>query len=204
MDARAHWEQVYRTRPPNEVSWYQEHAALSVRLIQESTPDGNAPILNVGAGASVLHRELVAAGYTDLTAIDISGTALETARLEMGEMAGRVCWIEGNILEVALSEHGYTVWHDRAVFHFLTDAADRAAYLGQLRRALRPGGHVLLATFAEDGPSKCSGLPVRRYSAAGLAAELGAEFTPVASHLEEHRTPGGSIQRFQYLVCRRR
>jgi len=204
MDAKAHWEAVYRTKPPTEVSWYQEQPALSLRLIQQSASDRDAPILNVGAGVSVLQQALVTVGYTDLTAIDISGTALEAAQAAWGDGANKVRWIEGDILDVGLPEAHFGLWHDRAVFHFLIEVEAREAYLRQLRHALRPGGHVILATFAEDGPSKCSGLEVQRYSTASLSDELGADFDPVDAHQEEHRTPGGSTQRFQYLVCRRR
>jgi len=203
MDARTHWETVYRSKAPTEVSWYQRHAAVSLDLIQRHAPDPDAPILNVGAGVPVLHGELLAAGYTTITAIDISAAALELARTELGDRASLLRWIEGSILEADLPEGGVSVWHDRAVFHFLTDPTDRATYMRQLRRAVAPGGLVILATFAEDGPTRCSGLEVRRYSAATLHEELGAGFLPVAAHREEHRTPSGSVQLFQYLVARR-
>lgn len=203
MDRKAHWDEVYRTRLPTEVSWYQPHAGVSLRLIEQHLANRSAPILDVGAGASVLHGELLAAGFTNLTAIEISSAALGVARAQLGESAERVRWIEGDVLDADLPEAHFALWHDRAVFHFLTDPADRAAYLRQLRRALAPGGVVILATFAEDGPTRCSGLEVQRYSAERLAEELGDGFRLLRSEREGHRTPGGAVQAFAYAVFQR-
>jgi SAM-dependent methyltransferase len=203
MNLKEHWENVYRTKRPSEVSWYQAEADVSARLIQEVAPDRSTPLLDVGSGTSVLVSQLVAAGYSNLTVVDISGPAIATAQAMLGPAAASVRWIEADILKAELPAGGYRVWHDRAVFHFLTDPADRATYVAQVRRAVAPGGHVLVATFAEDGPTRCSGLDVVRYSPASLHATFGAGFRLLTSEREEHRTPGGSIQTFTYCLCQR-
>lgn len=203
MNRKQHWEAVYRTRRPTEVSWYQAEADLSARLIQEVVPDRSAPIIDVGGGASVLVSQLDAVGYINLTVLDLSGAAISAAQTRLGSRSDRIRWIEADILEAKLASAGYRFWHDRAVFHFLTDPADRSTYVVQVRRAVPPGGHVLLATFAEDGPTRCSGLDVMCYSVAALHAELGPGFVYVAAHREEHRTPSGNVQAFTYCLCRR-
>lgn len=203
MNHKDHWDTIYRTKRPTEVSWYQAEADLSARLIREVVPDRSAPIIDVGGGASVLVSQLDAAGYDHLTVLDISGAAIAAARATLGPRAPRVRWIEADILEAPLPAAGYRLWHDRAVFHFLTDPAARSAYVAQVRRAVPPHGHVLVATFAEDGPTHCSGLAVMRYSPAALHAEFGAGFAYVEAHREEHRTPAGSLQAFTYCLCRR-
>ncbi len=203
MDRKEHWEAVYRTKRPTEVSWYQSEADLSSRLIQEIAPDRSVPIIDVGGGASVLVSQLASAGYTDLTVLDLAGAAIAAAQAMLGPRAAGVRWIEADILEATLPAGGYQVWHDRAVFHFLVDAGARAAYVAQVRRAVPPGGHVLVATFAEDGPTRCSGLDVMRYSPTSLHAAFGAGFQYLTAQREEHRTPGGSVQAFTYCLCRR-
>jgi len=203
MDRKQHWENVYRTKRPSEVSWYQVEADVSVRLIQEVAPERSAPILDVGSGTSVLVAQLVAAGYDDVTVLDISGAAIAAAQARLGPSAARIRWIEADILDAQLPDSRYQVWHDRAVFHFLTEPADRAKYVAQVRRAVPPGGHALVAAFAEDGPTRCSGLDVMRYSPASLHAEFGAGFRLVKSERDEHRTPGGSTQMFTYCLCQR-
>jgi SAM-dependent methyltransferase len=203
MNRKEHWETVYRTKRPTEVSWYQEEAALSARMIREVTPERSVAIIDVGGGASVLVSQLASAGYRDLTVLDLSGAAIAAARAALGPRAELVHWIEADILEAQLPAAGYGVWHDRAVFHFLTEPAARATYVEQVRRAVAPGGHVLVATFAEDGPTRCSGLDVIRYSPASLHAEFGAGFSYVKAEREEHRTPSGSMQAFTYCLCRR-
>ena len=202
MDAKAHWETVYETKAADEVSWYQPSAARSLALIREVAPDHDSPILDVGAGASVLVDELVDAGYTDVSVLDIAGPALEVARIRLGRAAQQVRWIEADVLSVALPEAGYAVWHDRAVFHFLTTPDEREAYVSQVRRAVRPGGYVLVATFAGDGPARCSGLDVRRYSPSSLHAEFGDAFRLLLDQREEHHAPSGAPQAFIYCLCR--
>jgi 2-polyprenyl-3-methyl-5-hydroxy-6-metoxy-1,4-benzoquinol methylase len=203
MDPRTHWETIYRTKDVHEVSWFQSEARRSLDLITRICSDRSAPIIDVGAGASVLVDNLLEAGYRDLTVLDLSEAALEISRDRLGADSAKVKWLRADVLRTQLDEDAYAVWHDRAVFHFLTDAADREAYIAQVRRSVRPGGHVLVATFAEDGPDHCSGLPVVRYSAEGLHSEFGADFRLVKSEHEDHRTPLGAEQSFLYCLCRR-
>jgi len=202
QDAKAHWEHVYQTKRVDEVSWFQRQATVSLELIRRAAPEPTARIIDVGGGASTLVDGLLNAGYSNVTVLDISAKALGEARTRLDEAASRVHWMEADVLTAALPESQFDLWHDRAVFHFLTQQNDRAAYINQVRRAVRPGGHVLVATFAEDGPTSCSGLSVARYSAASLHETFGSEFQFVASVREEHRTPGGARQSFVYCLCR--
>jgi ubiquinone/menaquinone biosynthesis C-methylase UbiE len=200
MNRSAHWEQVYRTRRTDEVSWFQSQPARSLRFIQQVNPPPGGPVIDLGGGASSLVDALLDAGYHDVTMLDISSTALAHARARLGERSARVRWIEGDVLDADLPAAGFAVWHDRAVFHFLTTADDQARYVARVRHALRPGGHVVIATFAEDGPTRCSGLEVSRYSAPELLEVFGDAFTLITSEREEHRTPSGAIQRFTWCV----
>ena len=202
MDPKSHWEHIYRDQPATQVSWYQPHALRSLDLIRRVSPPPNGAIVDVGAGASTLIDDLLDAGYHDLTALDLSATALAEARARLGTRAGNVHWIEADILDATFSKAGYSVWHDRAVFHFLTTPASRSRYVAQVRRTVRPGGFVLVATFADDGPTRCSGLEVDRYSPDALHAEFGAPFRLIASEREEHVTPRGVTQAFVYCLCR--
>jgi SAM-dependent methyltransferase len=204
MDPRRHWETIYRTKDVHEVSWFQSEARRSLDLITRICPDRSATIIDVGAGASVLVDNLLDAGYRDLSVLDLSDAALEISRDRLGADSARVKWMRADVLRAELDEGAYAVWHDRAVFHFLTDPVDRQAYVDQVRRAVRPGGHVLVATFAEDGPDHCSGLPVVRYSAEGLHSEFGTDFRLIRSEHEDHHTPGGAEQSFLYCLCRRK
>lgn len=203
MDLKTHWEELYRTTDVHDVSWFQSEARRSLELITRVAPAGRAPIIDVGAGASVLVDNLIAAGYEDLTVLDVSEAALDVSRRRLGDVAARVHWLAADILRVPLDRGAYAVWHDRAVFHFLTEASDRALYVEQVRRAVRLGGHVLIATFAEDGPTRCSGLPVVRYSEHSLHSEFGDDFSVIVSEHEDHRTPIGTDQSFLYCLCRR-
>ncbi|MBI4693830.1 MAG: class I SAM-dependent methyltransferase [Gammaproteobacteria bacterium] len=204
MTREAHWQNVYTTKAPDAVSWFQPRAALSLRFIAEAGLPPAAPIIDVGAGASRLVDGLLALGHQDLTLLDVSDAALAVTRARLGPQAAGVTFLSGDATTVPLPAARYALWHDRAVFHFLTEAAERAAYLAQLRRALTADGQVVIATFAEDGPEKCSGLPVRRYRATELAAELGADFELCAHDREQHATPFGTTQSFTYCRFRRR
>lgn len=201
-DRRAHWENVYRSKAVNEVSWFQPQAASSLRLI-EGCAGHDAAIIDVGGGASVLVDNLLDAGYHDLTVLDLAEAALATTRARLGARAQGVEWIAGDITAVPLPAARYDVWHDRAVFHFLTDAADRARYVAQVLRAVKPGGHVIVAAFGPGGPLQCSGLDVVRYAPDALHAEFGAAFRLERHETEVHHTPAGKDQEFVYCYCRR-
>lgn len=203
MYSKEHWEHVYSTKAANSVSWFQEHADLSLQLIEATGVAPTAAIIDVGGGASTLVDDLLAKGFANITVLDLAGAGLKTAQERLGARADQVVWREADITKAELPAQAYDVWHDRAVFHFLTEPEDRRAYLRVLLHAVKPGGHVVIATFAEDGPLQCSGLPVRRYSAEELLAELGEAFTLVAQRKEAHRTPAGAIQRFTYCYCRK-
>lgn len=203
MESKEHWEKVYGTKSAEEVSWFQEHAGLSLRLIQDADVPGTASIIDVGGGASVLVDDLLSLGYGDVTVLDLSGAAITTAKSRLGESASAVDWIEANILDVQLPAATYDVWHDRAVFHFLTNEQDRHAYVEQVLHAVKPGGLVIVATFAEDGPTECSGLPVMRYNAQQLHSEFGEPFILLGHKKELHHTPGGKEQKFVYCFCRK-
>ncbi|CAG0934028.1 hypothetical protein PLCT1_02562 [Planctomycetaceae bacterium] len=204
MDAKEHWQAVYQAKGPDQLSWFQAEARVSRDLIARLAPERDARILDVGAGSSTLVDGLLASGYRHLTVLDLSPAALSQARQRLGQAAGSVDWREADVLSASFDEGTFDVWHDRAVFHFLTDPADRVRYVDQVRRAVHPDGFVLIATFAEDGPTRCSGLDVRRYSATELHGEFGADFQVVASQREDHVTPWGAVQAFMYCACRYR
>lgn len=203
MQSKNHWEKVYQTKAPTEVSWFQEHATLSFKLIEDAKIPCAASIIDVGGGASTLVDDLLNNGYKNITVLDISGFALAAAKARLGHRADSVHWLGTNILDAALGEGVYDVWHDRAVFHFLTAPEDRQAYVHKVQHAVKPGGLVIVATFAEDGPTKCSGLQVMRYSANELHSEFGKSFGLLHHEKESHRTPSGNTQQFIYCVCRR-
>jgi SAM-dependent methyltransferase len=203
MQAKHHWEHVYSTKPSDSVSWFQSHAEPSLRLIEDTGVPLSASIIDVGGGASTLVDDLLGAGYQSLSVLDLSGSALAVAQKRLGAKATDVRWIEANITHAQLPVHGYDVWHDRAVFHFLTDPADRHAYVQAVLRSVKPGGYVIVATFAEDGPLQCSGLPVMRYNAEELHAEFGTPFKLLRHEQEAHHTPSGSVQKFIYCYCRK-
>jgi ubiquinone/menaquinone biosynthesis C-methylase UbiE len=202
MPSKDHWERVYTVKPATTVSWYQDHAAQSLQLIRGTGAPRSAAVIDVGGGASTLVDDLLDDGWQHLTVLDLSAAALQAARQRLGPRAQAVRWLEANITEVPLPQHAYDVWHDRAVFHFLTADADRRAYVAAVQRAVKPGGHVIVATFAEDGPTQCSGLPVMRYSPTELHAQFGAAFALLKQEREEHHTPGGAVQKFIYCYCR--
>jgi SAM-dependent methyltransferase len=203
MQAKTHWDQVYTTRPADQVSWFQPHAELSLRLIRAAGVPRHGAVIDVGGGASTLVDDLLAEGYVQPTVLDLSEAALQCARQRLGAAAGQVRWLQADITTAQLPHAVYDLWHDRAVFHFLTSPAERAAYVEQVLQAVKPGGHVIVATFADDGPERCSGLPVMRYSEAGLHDQFGAPFTLVDHRREAHHTPGGAVQQFVYCYCRK-
>ena len=203
MQTKEHWENVYSSKASDEVSWFQEHAALSLQLIRDAEVPPSASIIDVGGGASTLVDDLLVEGFGQITVLDLSAAALSTAKTRLGERAADVQWLVADILEVQLPEAAYDVWHDRAVFHFLTTAEQRHAYVRAVLRAVKPGGLVIVATFAEDGPEKCSGLPVMRYNADQLHAEFGQPFLLLGHEQESHHTPGGNEQKFVYCFCRK-
>jgi SAM-dependent methyltransferase len=197
-----HWESVYRTKLPTQVSWYQPEARLSLDLIHRVAADPEAPIIDVGGGASTLVDGLLDAGYRALTVLDLAPTALALVRQRLGKRAGLVTWISADVLTAPLPADHYAVWHDRAVFHFLSAPGDRARYVAQVERVVRPGGHVIVASFGLDGPSHCSGLEVVRYDPYRLHAEFGSAFRLLDSAKEHHQTPAGAVQPFVYCLCR--
>ncbi len=203
MPSKEHWEKVYETKSTDAVSWFQPHADLSLDLIRGTGAGKDAAIIDVGGGASTLVDDLLAEGRSDLTVLDLSGAALKAARERLGEKEKLVRWIEADITQADLPANRYDIWHDRAVFHFLTTPEQRAAYVQTVFRSVKPGGHVIVATFAEDGPEKCSGLPVMRYRADELHDEFGESFTLLEHKREAHHTPSGTVQQFVYCYCRR-
>ena len=202
VDRAAHWQQVYSTRDSREVSWFQATHASTLELIAASGVSPAQPVIDVGGGASTLVDALVERGFSDVTVLDVSPAALDVARARLGERGRAVHWVAADVTSWAPTRR-YSLWHDRAVFHFLTDAAARAAYLAQVHRSVKPGGHVMVATFGLDGPERCSGLPVARYDAAGIHAVFGDAFVKVDEASEVHATPWGSSQAFVYCFCRR-
>lgn len=196
MNRKSHWEEVYSTKSANAVSWYQEHAALSLKLIHQTNLPNTAAIIDVGGGASTLADDLVHSGYSDISVLDISQAALDVAKARLPSK--NIHWIEGDITKIDLPESRYDIWHDRAVFHFLTEIEDRRRYVALLKKTLRSNGHVIMATFAETGPEKCSGLTIKRYSAEKLQEELGPNFTLIKHAFETHQTPFNTEQNFIY------
>lgn len=201
-DRTEHWNRVYATKRETGVSWYQPKPALSLALIREYAPQ-NASIIDIGGGASLLTAELVREGYGDLAVLDISAEALERAKENLGAEAAKIEWLVADIMAWKPTRQ-WQVWHDRAVFHFLTDAASQDAYIRALYAAALPGAIAIISGFAPDGPEKCSGLPVVRYDAQSLSKRIGAGFELLAEKREAHETPGGAMQKFYYAVLRKR
>ena len=202
VSRQSHWEKVYATKGESEVSWFQETPVTSLELIRLAGAIRTSGIIDIGGGASRLADGLVSQGFGDVTVLDLSAAALAAARSRMGDNANRVTWIAADVTSWEPSRT-YDVWHDRAAFHFLTDPKDQAAYVARLRRALRPGGHAIIGTFALDGPERCSGLAVSRHDAGSLAATLGGGFELIDTRRHEHITPWGTSQRFQFSTFRR-
>jgi SAM-dependent methyltransferase len=201
-DRAAHWENVYRSKGEREVSWFQETLAVSLELIKATGATSQSALIDIGGGASRVVDALLDEGCTAVTVLDLSQAALAAARTRLGARSAQVTWIAADVVNWKPPRR-YDVWHDRAAFHFLTEAADQAAYAACLCAALEPGGYAIIATFALDGPERCSGLPVVRHDAASIGAILGREFTLVETRRHDHATPMGSTQRFQFSVFRR-
>jgi SAM-dependent methyltransferase len=202
MNAGAHWESVYNAKAPDAVSWYRPHLELSLALIERAAGGFSASIIDVGAGESTLVDDLLARGYRNVTLLDISQTALEVTRKRLGAAAEQVHWMLADITQASLPLHSFDVWHDRAVFHFLTAPEDRSAYVQRVVHAVRPGGYVIVSTFGPEGPTRCSGLDTVRYDAQSLHGQFGDRFRLVESSQELHQTPSGTTQQFLYCYCR--
>jgi ubiquinone/menaquinone biosynthesis C-methylase UbiE len=203
MNEKTHWEHIYETKSPTQVSWYQEHAKFSLEYIKRTGIRKTDRIIDVGGGTSTLADDLIVDGFQRISILDVSGAALQIARQRLGRRAAHVNWIEADITQADLPEQAYDLWHDRAVFHFLTQPEDRKRYVDAVRRAVRTRGHIIVATFAPDGPDHCSGLEVMRYNPESLHSEFGDEFDLVDSTNETHHTPFGTEQKFIYCYCRR-
>ena len=198
-----HWDRVYAAKKPDQVSWFRPHLETSLALIERATRgDLASSIIDVGGGASTLMDDLLLRGYRNLTVLDISQAALDTARERLGPNANRVRWLRADITQADLEEQAFDVWHDRAVFHFLVNEWDRRAYMQALERAMKPGGNVVIATFGPQGPTKCSGLETVRYGAESLQVEMGERLELLESFLEAHTTPSGLPQQFLYALFR--
>jgi 2-polyprenyl-3-methyl-5-hydroxy-6-metoxy-1,4-benzoquinol methylase len=201
MDTQEHWERIYGTKAPREMSWFRPHLETSLSLVQRVAGDRSASVIDVGGGQSTLIDDLITKGYRNVTVMDISMTALEHTKRRLGSASRAVTWLVGDITHAVLPAHSYDVWHDRAVFHFLKDPAHRLAYVRQAALAVKHGGHVIVGTFGLEGPDKCSGLDVMRYDADSLHAEFGSRFRLVESSKELHHTPFGTTQQFLYCYC---
>jgi 2-polyprenyl-3-methyl-5-hydroxy-6-metoxy-1,4-benzoquinol methylase len=202
FNRQAHWQNVYKEKAENQVSWFPERPTISLELIEAAGAKSSSAIIDIGGGASRLVDALIDKGYRDLTVLDLSESAVSIAKMRLGQSAALVKWIVTDVTQWEPSSR-YDLWHDRAAFHFLTDGSDRAAYVERLKNALRVGGHAIIGTFALDGPERCSGLPVVRYDAAQLALMLTPSFALVDMRRHQHKTPWGAIQQFQFGVFRR-
>ncbi|MBL4796716.1 MAG: class I SAM-dependent methyltransferase [Oleispira sp.] len=203
MDSKKHWEDVYTTKSSDSVSWFQPNAEKSLGIIQGLDIAKNSNVIDIGGGASTLVDDLLQHGYLNLSVLDLSAAALEVAKSRLGSAASKVQWREEDVTKLTLEKHSVDVWHDRAVFHFLTNEDDRNNYVKSVLHAVKPGGYVIVATFAEDGPEECSGLPVQRYSASELHSQFGSPFTLLGHEKEIHKTPFGTTQSFVYCYCRK-
>jgi 2-polyprenyl-3-methyl-5-hydroxy-6-metoxy-1,4-benzoquinol methylase len=198
MDSKTHWETVYQTKAAHEVSWYRSHLDNSLALITQAAADLNAVVIDIGGGEATLVDDLIERGYQHLSILDISQAAIDTTKQRLGSVADRINWLVDDITTANLPPQQYDVWHDRAVFHFLTLPAQRAAYVRQVLHAVKPGGQIIMATFGVDGPEKCSGLEIVRYSSASLQAEFGDRFQLLETSTELHETPFQTTQQFVY------
>jgi len=198
VDTKSHWERVYGTKAPTEVSWFRPHLETSLALIERVAGDRSASIIDVGGGESTLVDDLIDKGYLNVTVLDISRTAIEHSKKRMSSVSSKAVWLVADVTNAELPAHAYDVWHDRAVFHFLTMPEQRLAYVRQAATAVKLGGHVIIGTFGPEGPVKCSGLDAVRYDVDSLQAEFGPRFRLIDSVTELHQTPFGTTQQFLY------
>ncbi len=198
MGTREHWDAVYGSKAPREVSWFRPHLETSIALIERAAGERDAAILDAGGGASTLVDDLLEHGYRNVTVLDISQSALQVAQKRLGETSRLAQWVCADVTQASLPIQAYDVWHDRAVFHFLTQPEQRRDYVRSVASAMKAGGHVIVSTFGPEGPARCSGLDVVRYDSDSLQAEFGPRFRLVESLTELHRTPVGTTQQFLY------
>lgn len=201
-ERKEHWESVYQKKADQEVSWFRHHLDSSLQIILNTGIEKDSAVIDVGGGSSTLVDDLLDHGFVDLTVLDISGAALTRSKDRLGRKAKSIEWLEADITSVDLAENRYDVWHDRAVFHFLTDENDRRDYVERVVRSLKPGGHAIVASFGLGGPERCSGLDVVRYSPESMHSEFGDHFKLISSIGEVHETPFGTTQEFVYCWCR--
>src|SRR5713226_8596339 len=202
MNVETHWEKIYRENAPDAVSWYRAHLETSLVLIEKAATERSASIIDIGGGESTLVDDLLVRGYQNISVLDISQTAVDANKRRLGSASAHIRWLVADITKAKLESCAYDVWHDRAVFHFLTAPEERVAYVRQAANAVKPGGHVIVSTFGPQGPTKCSGLDVVRYDAESLHQEFGVRFRLLGSSKELHRTPFDTIQQFLYCFCR--
>lgn len=201
--SKSHWEEVYGSKAADAVSWYAPHLDESLGYIRRTGVAADAAIIDVGGGEATLVDDLLGAGYSDVTVLDISARALEVCRARLAGRATQAKWLAADVLAHDFAPRSIDVWHDRAVFHFLTEAEQRQRYVAQVLRALKPGGHAIVGTFGPQGPTQCSGLPVARYSSEALHEEFGNPFQLLDHSTSLHTTPWGATQQFVYCYCRR-
>lgn len=199
MGMQEHWDRVYQTKAADQVSWFRPHLETSLAEVERAAKDRSAFIIDIGGGASTLADDLLDHGYRNLTVLDISQTAIDLAKKRLGEAAASVEWLCAEVTQAPLLENHYDVWHDRAVFHFLTKQSERLAYAARASSAIKTGGHLILSAFGPEGPERCSGLNTMRYDAESLQRELGTGFQLIESSIDWHRTPSGAMQ--QFLHC---
>jgi SAM-dependent methyltransferase len=202
MNTKEHWDQVYENKSPLEVSWFQSRPELSLKLIQNANPGLDSPIIDVGGGASTLVDCLLEQGYSNVTVLDIAEKALAGDRKRLGNKADSVDWYVGDVVDFDPPQQ-FTIWHDRALFHFLTDHRQRKHYVDTLKRAVIPGGQIIIASFSIDGPTRCSGLNIVQYDKIKFLGELGPGFTLLEEQRETHTTPSGSKQLFVWFRVQR-
>jgi 2-polyprenyl-3-methyl-5-hydroxy-6-metoxy-1,4-benzoquinol methylase len=200
MDKKAHWEQVYGSKAPDAVSWYAPHLETSLKLIHQAKVNKNAAIIDIGGGESTLVDDLITEGYQNISVLDISQKAIDVSKERIGNPANKVDWHCSDITQATLPQNYFDVWHDRAVFHFLTEEAQRVKYVEQVKRSVKKGGHVIMSTFGPKGPEKCSELDVVRYDTENLHEQLGNSFEMISNSIEIHRTPTNISQQFIYCL----